>query len=255
MLHELCHILTAGLFGRRMSVLKVLPAGFTALIEEGPCTRRQRILIYISGPMVNIAAFFAAGLLNNLYLFKTDIVKHYSLINLMLGIFNLLPVYPLDGSKIMRELLAEYLGFRLSSRYLKRVSCFIFTVMAASGLLLLLFKRSVQGFSLLAAGTYILSSIRNDYNGEASIMSIKDMFYRQTRLLKKGIYPARDLVVLESTQLNSVIKCMDFDRFHIIYVLGKCMKIEKIYTEKEIMDYIARYGVELTFAELGRHVS
>jgi stage IV sporulation protein FB len=149
----------------------------------------------------------------------------------------------------MRELLAEYWGFRISNHYLKKISFFISGIITVLGLLLL--KQSVQGFNLLVAGIYILSSIKNDFAGEASIMSIRDMLYRQTRLLKKGIYPVRDLVVLESMQLNSIIKCMDFDRFHIIYVLGKCLNIERICTEKEIMDYVARYGGELTFAELG----
>jgi stage IV sporulation protein FB len=199
--------------------------------------------------LVNLVIFLAAAVFYFLCPAAGEATWHLSLINLVLCLFNLLPVYPLDGSRIARELLAEYWGFRFSNRHLKRFSYVISGVMAAAGLLL--FKHSVQGFNLLVAGIYILSSIKNDFAGEASIMSIKDMLYRHTRLLKKGIYPVRDLAVLESMQLNSVIKCMDFDRFHIIYVLGKCLNIERICTEKEIMDYIARYGGDITFAQLG----
>lgn len=248
LIHELGHIMTAYLFGRRTFVFKILPVGFAALFEEGWCSRCQRILVYISGPFANLVVCLAAAVFYNFCPTTIDAIKHYSVINLTLGLFNLLPVYPLDGSRIMRELLAEYWGFRIGNRYLKRVSFLISGLITVSGLLLL--KQSAQGFNLLVIGIYILISIKNDYTGEASIVSIKDMLYRHTRLLKKGIYPVRDLVVLESMQLNSVIKCMDFDRFHIIYVLGKYLNIERICTEKEIMDYVARYGGELTFAEL-----
>lgn len=73
---------------------------------------------------------------------------------------------------------------------------------------------------------------------ENAFMNIRQMIYRRSKLLKKGIYPARDLVVLKSTLVSEAIKSMDFDRFHLIYVLDEHLQIHKILTENEIMDAI-----------------
>ena len=56
-------------------------------------------------------------------------------------------------------------------------------------------------------------------------MNVKNVVYRHSRLMRKGIYAARDIVVLKSVHLSEVLKHMDFDRFHIVYVLDDELKI------------------------------
>lgn len=71
--------------------------------------RRDTIIMSLSGPVANLAAAFVAGLfLRNLmipwelYLY---VLRDMILINTGLGLFNLLPIPPLDGSHVLENLL------------------------------------------------------------------------------------------------------------------------------------------------------
>ncbi|MFZ5990093.1 MAG: hypothetical protein ACOYWZ_23605 [Bacillota bacterium] len=86
-------------------------------------------------------------------------------------------------------------------------------------------------------------------------MNIKNLVYKRSRFLKRGIYPGRELVVIKSMRLGDIIKSMDFDRFHIIYVLDEDMKLIKIFTEQEVIDYMIKYNAEMSFDELIRSLA
>lgn len=81
-------------------------------------------------------------------------------------------------------------------------------------------------------------------------MNIKYLVYKRSRFLKKGVYPGRELVVIQNMRLGDIIKNMDFDRFHIIYVLDEDMKLVRVFTEQEIIDNLSKYDSEMSFEEL-----
>ena len=83
-------------------------------------------------------------------------------------------------------------------------------------------------------------------------MNMRQILYRRSRLLRKGIYPARDLVVMKTARLGDTLKNMDFDRFHIIYVLDDSLRIAGVFTESEIIDALAGAPEDMTFEGLIR---
>jgi len=42
---------------------------------------------------------------------------------------------------------------------------------------------------------------------------------------------------------------MDFDRFHIIYVVNENMRVVRVFTEQEIIDYIMKYNADISFRD------
>ena len=85
--------------------------------------------------------------------------------------------------------------------------------------------------SLLVLVIYFLFILKNN-KMEVALMNIKNIVYRGSRFRKKGIYPVRELAVLETKSLGDVIKSMDFDRFHIIYILNESMNLVRVVTEQ-----------------------
>ncbi|NLA75606.1 MAG: site-2 protease family protein [Deltaproteobacteria bacterium] len=85
--------------------------------------RKDTILMAISGPISNLAAAFIAGLCIRFYYMPLDIylliLTNMVLLNIGLGIFNLLPIPPLDGSHVLENMLpqAAASGFQKIRRY------------------------------------------------------------------------------------------------------------------------------------------
>lgn len=70
--------------------------------------RRGIILVSFSGPLANISTAFVAGMLIRLFSpgdFFLLLLFYILLMNLGLGLFNLIPIPPLDGSHILESLL------------------------------------------------------------------------------------------------------------------------------------------------------
>ena len=119
-LHELGHSLTARRYGVRVPRILLLPIGGMAEFDRIPRKPSQELLITVAGPAVNFvlaAVLFALswrGLVNreNIpeYSFAS-LIDQLWLWNLVMGIFNLLPVFPMDGGRIFRALLALKLSY------------------------------------------------------------------------------------------------------------------------------------------------
>lgn len=85
--------------------------------------RRDTIIMSLSGPVANLAAAFVAGLFFRYLMIPWDLYLYVLidmiLINIGLGVFNLLPIPPLDGSHVVENLLPRgaALTYRRAGRY------------------------------------------------------------------------------------------------------------------------------------------
>lgn len=117
-LHEFGHSFTAMHFGIGVRRILLMPIGGMAEFESIPREPRREVLITLAGPAVN---FLIAGVLwlvlpkqitvdndflqgeaANLLDFGQLVMKW----NLIMGCFNFLPAFPMDGGRILRALLA-----------------------------------------------------------------------------------------------------------------------------------------------------
>ena len=120
LLHELGHAVVARRYGVRTAEIVLFPIGGLARLEKPPRTREE-LWIASAGPMVNF--FLAALILSATSLLRespvggvaslaeptdANLPERIALGNLVLGVFNLLPAYPMDGGRILRSILARY---------------------------------------------------------------------------------------------------------------------------------------------------
>ncbi|MDI1318803.1 MAG: site-2 protease family protein, partial [bacterium] len=119
-LHELGHSLTARRYGVRTSRILLMPIGGMAELDQIPRKPSAELLITAAGPAVNFA--IVALLLPFAWhgVFSDEEVALYSagglaiqlcVANLIMGCFNLVPVFPMDGGRIFRALLAIRLPY------------------------------------------------------------------------------------------------------------------------------------------------
>lgn len=248
LIHETAHISVAVIGKRKPVSVKILAIGLNAEIEEKHDDCMNPLLIYISGPLINIFLALICFIIKNTYYFEfSDNMRFFIFANASLAVFNILPVLPLDGGKIIREILVSKIGFFKGYKYARRLSLGFATIVFALGVLLLI--TGTNNLSILLISLYIFHCGKI-YNSEESIMNIKNLLYKRSRFLKKGVYPGRELVVLKSMHIGDIIKSMDFDRFHIVYVVDESMKLVKIITEQDVIEAILKHDPDMIFEDL-----
>ncbi len=246
-LHELAHMAAAAFYGCGTVSLKLMPVGLNADIDTGNCSRRDRVVIYSAGPAMSFFLSAAAYLAYVLLSKDLQYLYFISLVNFYLAVFNLVPAIPLDGGRILQEILNDSMGLITASKYIRFVALLLSVIVTAAGIYQM--TAGSMNFSLFIIGLYFIIYF---YSGkmEASLMNIKQLLYRRQRLLSKGIYQARDLVVLKGTRLGAVLKALDYDRFHFIYLMDENLKLLRIITENEIIDFLLKHPEDMTFEEM-----
>jgi Zn-dependent protease len=111
-LHELGHSFTAMHYGIDVNRILLLPIGGMAEFAEIPREPRREILMTIAGPAVNFVLLGLLWLLPHHATSETtailsldDMLEMVSGANLVMGCFNFLPAFPMDGGRILRALL------------------------------------------------------------------------------------------------------------------------------------------------------
>ena len=113
-IHDLGHLITMKIFKINVSKLIILPFG--SLIESNIKYNEKTIikfLIAISGVIFQFILFFIVNLLFKYNLINTISLDIFNKYNKFIIIFNLLPIIPLDGSKILEALLESIIPFKI----------------------------------------------------------------------------------------------------------------------------------------------
>lgn len=113
LLHELGHSWTALRHGIPVKSITLFILGGVAQITERPKSARVELEIAIAGPVVSFVLAGVFGLVA--YLTRSvDYITAPALwlawLNLILGVFNLLPGFPLDGGRVLRALVWQFTG-------------------------------------------------------------------------------------------------------------------------------------------------
>ena len=102
LIHEISHILVAKIFKMKLKNLRVSIFGASLEIERTIKNKEiKRIFMYLAGPIFNL---IVAVLIKYININEDEKIK-IIYTNLSLCIFNLLPIIPLDGGNILREIL------------------------------------------------------------------------------------------------------------------------------------------------------
>ncbi len=171
--HELGHALTARTFGVLTREIILLPIGGVAMLENPPDVPRQELWIAVAGPLTSLAlalvtaaAWLGSGLVLSA---RVGVLAELAAVNAVLGVFNLIPAFPMDGGRVLRALLALRMGPMRATRIAARIGRVIAAVLVVYGLLdgeLML--ALVGGFVFVAGGAeergaavrYVLSTRR-----------------------------------------------------------------------------------------------
>ena len=235
-LHEAGHVMTAKKLKIKVYEVELLPYGGVARMEElSKFGGSAEAVVSAAGPAVSLAlallCYFFSGF--------SELFEFAFGVNLVICAFNLLPVLPLDGGKIARNLMVFFIGFRQATRLLALLGkAAAFILLGINIQMLLSGGRSV---ALILAATFI-------YIGAAKEEKYSSYYYLFTGNSIKQTLTERDKIrkrfikANEDTPISWVMNRLSPVTFCYVQIVDGSGGIKRILSEKEIMDGFLQYG-------------
>lgn len=128
-IHELGHLITGIIVGMKPEKIEIMPFGvsisfkinpkeYNLKIKKANKLEIKKIIVALAGPFTNFLIILITGNL------KIDIFRSLIIIytNFLIMIFNLLPIYPLDGGRVLNGILYIIFGKRKTEKYTNIIS-------------------------------------------------------------------------------------------------------------------------------------
>lgn len=118
-LHELGHVGASALFGGQTLGVTLYPFGGVARLNRESRSALEEIVVALAGPAVNFALVGLSLIPLLIFGLSEPFVTLFG-VNLVLGLFNLIPAYPMDGGRVLRGGLWNWLGRRRATEVAAR---------------------------------------------------------------------------------------------------------------------------------------
>ncbi|MBQ8035598.1 MAG: site-2 protease family protein [Proteobacteria bacterium] len=199
--HEFGHALTAQKFGLMPEIMLHAMGGVTTM-DRSAKTAKQDFLITLAGPLTNLV--IGGVLLGTKLLLITSgigfifnyvpplwaFLDSVMIVSLVWGIFNLLPIKPMDGSKVLDFLLRKF----LSPNKAEATAIVIGALFSAAVLIWAIIRQNtfmiiIGGYLLLINGSYFVALFKKDKGASASS---DQRLVQAEGIYEKGLIAARN---------------------------------------------------------------
>ncbi len=254
-LHELGHALTARRYGIRTRNILLLPIGGLAVLDRLPEKPLQELLVALAGPLVNfgLALIFLPALLilqpygfselvfallhperSNVFLdFQATAIERFLyfmvMINFFVGAFNLLPIFPMDGGRILRALLS----IRLKRLQATRIAVFIGQAAVVAFMGYSMFTSGTVNWATLLIGVFVFFSAGWEYR------AIRDESFLE-RYKVGDVYRGFFTKLYESDSLALALECIKRGPERNFLVFDEWQNLKGVLSEQNTLNGLSK---------------
>ena len=178
LLHELAHSFVAISEGLKVREITLFFLGGMASLEKECKTSKGSLKIAISGPFISLLlAYLMILLSNNLSdsnVISSNLFKQVGSLNLLIGVFNLLPIIPLDGGVILKSIVWHFTGSKKAGVKVAIASARLISFLSILiGFYCLLSRSFYIAFCLFIISLFIFTSSKS----QSQIIKIQNILY------------------------------------------------------------------------------
>ncbi|MGH7263927.1 MAG: site-2 protease family protein [Candidatus Rokuibacteriota bacterium] len=166
-LHELSHSVVARSRGLPVSAITLHIFGGVSQLEREPDSPALEFWMAIAGPLTSFAlgglAYAAAGLAGGRPALAA-ILLYLAVVNVVVGVFNLVPGFPLDGGRVLRAALWRARGdLQWATRVASRAGSIVGLALMALGVLRGLTGEFLGGLWFVLIGLFLRQAAESSY--------------------------------------------------------------------------------------------
>lgn len=249
LIHELGHVAAAKSFGWRVREVKLLPFGGVAEVDESTnIPAREEFLVAMAGPLQNAWMAVFALLMKKTGWGDGAYWSYFYEANVWIGCFNLMPILPLDGGKMLQAALSYVVSFHRAMVFSVRLSLFL-SVMIVTGAVIRLNGGGIH-MNLLVIGLFLLYSNWYGYK-HIPFLFLRFLVNRERRVSRGGAgarpKAATPIIVDGARKPVEVFRLFMREQYHYIYVTGAAGALLEVMPEEKLL--------RAYFADAGRPAS
>lgn len=242
LVHECGHYLVAKRLKYKLDGFYLAPYGVALNYKEGAFVSTDEVKIALAGPIISIVFSFVLVGIWWLYPAFYSFSHPFATFSFALGLFNLLPAYPLDGGRVLVSALSNKIG-RIKALKIAIVFNIVLSILFFVGFIITCF---VDYNPTLALMCVFLIGGMLESRQESRYKPI-DLFSKQN----KNFATVLALSVSEDVTLGALLRAIDPAKLTVFYVTGKDGKI-RILTEKTVLSLCMQAPLTSKISELSK---
>ena len=157
-IHELGHVVMGLIMGLKIEKIEIMPLGlsvsfkiniddYNQKIRKGNILHLKKIAIAAAGPLTNFILLLLVVYTNINFKVVSNEILAYA--NIIIMLFNLLPIYPLDGGRILKEIISLFEGNIKSKVYIRKISKAVMILITMIGSIGVLYFKNIAIFFII----------------------------------------------------------------------------------------------------------
>lgn len=247
--HESFHILMAALYKLPVTDIELLPFGGVARMEAFLQLNPQvEWVVACAGPASNL---FLVGLAYGLLPYVAVDPYWFGFFvrsNLGMSLFNLVPVLPLDGGRVLRSLLVRRWGFAQATRLAARLGQGFSVLLAAWGVYNLFAKR-YNFILVLLTGVMLFAAARSEQHN-ASFVFMRYLTSRKQQLRLQGVLAVKHIAATSESSLGDVLRSFQPPYYHLVWIVDLEGGVAGFLGELEVIGALFEHGLSCKLSAL-----
>ena len=232
-LHELGHGLIADFLGYKLNQITFLPFGASISGKENVFySTKHEIIVAVCGPLVNLFLLILCYALfwcfPSIYCYLD--IFYYA--NLVLFIFNFLPIFPLDGGRVLFAILKNKYDIIKAYKIIKIVGVVLSLCLFSLFVISSFFEIN---YTLGVTSIFLLFGIFFEDNSSYYITNFN--FTNKTKKLSCGI-DGNLLIFNTNVKLYKILRKLNKFKYNLVCIVNCDGEIIKSFTEEEIYNFL-----------------
>jgi len=248
--HEVTHSYVAQREGIEVKEITLFIFGGVSQLEKEPEDPRKEFKVAIVGPLSSFALAIFFWIVSRItaqapnLLLVTGLMGYLAFLNLSLGVFNLIPGFPLDGGRVLRAIFWSKTGsLRRATQVASETGKWVGTGIILLGLVSILTGNLIGGFWFVIIGMFLRTAAEGGYQQTVTKGALEGVKVRD------GMSQAV-LSVAPSLRIDRLVEDFYLTHKHITYPVLEDDRVLGIITLKDVKDVPREKWAEKTVRDV-----